>query len=198
MRYLIIILIILSFSTKTFGQKKYSYKQGYKFIEKAEKNLKKENLNKVEEFLRKAKLSDYGFCGNAWASAFGEINLIQTQIHNKRKDYDKALILLDSIDGCSFGANCEARDSLKVVTLILKFGKEKVKESFSNVTKIEKLEKEFETIYSVYLKELNYTLIFGGVGYYNVGTNGGEIEQEKLEHELLDRIRNHHYFKLLE
>ena len=198
MRYLIIILIIISFSNKTFGQKKYSYKQGYKFIEKAEKNLKNENLNKAEEFLRKAKLSNYGFCGNAWASAFGEINLIQTQIHNKRKDYDKALALLDSIDGCSFGANCEARDSLKVVTLISKFGKEKVKESFSSVIKIEKLEKDYETIYSVYLKELNYTLVFGNVEYYIVNTNGKKIEKEKLENELLDRIRNHKYFKLLE
>lgn len=198
MRYLIIILIIISFPTKTFGQKKYNYKQGYKFIEKAENNLNNENLNKAEEFLRKAKLSNFGFCGNAWASAFGEINLIQTQIHNKRKDYDKALALLDSIDGCSIGANCEARDSLKVVTLILKFGKVKVKESFSNVTKIEKTEKEYETIYSVYLKELNYTFIFGGAEYYIVDANGKKIEQEKLENELFNRIRNHNYFKLLE
>ncbi|MEY5047253.1 MAG: hypothetical protein RLZZ175_612 [Bacteroidota bacterium] len=198
MRYLIIILIIISFSNKTFGQKKYNYKQGYKFIEKAEKKLKNEKLNKAEEFLRKAKLSNYGFCGNAWASAFGEIYLIQTQIHNKRKDYEKALALLDSIDGCRFFEYCEAIDSLKVVTLISKFGKEKVKESFSSVIKIEKIVKDYKTIYSVYLKELNYTFVFGNVEYYFFDTNGKKVEKDKIENELLERIRNHKYFKLLE
>lgn len=198
MRYLIIILITFSFPIKNFGQLKYNYKQGYKFIEKAGKNLNNGNLNKVEEFLGKAKLSNFGFCGNAWASAFGEINLIQTQIHNKRKDYDKALTLLDSINGCSIGANCEARDSLKISTLILKFGKVKVKESFNNVTKIDKIEKDYDTFYSIYLTELNYTFTFNNREYYIIGPNGKKIEQEKLENEFLNKIRNHNYYKLLE
>ena len=198
MKKLILILIILFLPIKFFGQLKYDYKQGYKFIKKAEKNLNQGNLIKAEEFLKKAKLSNYGFCGNAWASAEGQINLIQTQVYNKRKEFDKALNLLDSIGGCGLGANCEERDSLKVVTLILKFGKEKVKESFKNVTKLEKTEKDYDIFYSAYLKELEYKFVFNNVEYFIIGVDGKKIESEKTENEFLNKIKNHNYYLLIE
>ena len=198
MKIIILIFLIILFPFKNFGQLKYDYKQGYKFINLAQQKLNEGKLNKSEEFIGKAKLSNFGFCGNAWASAYGRINLIQAQIYIKHKDFDKALNLLDSIGGCGFGANCEARDSLKVSTLILKFGKEKVKESFNNVVKLEKNENNYDAIYSVYLKELNFTFNFNSSEYYNIDADEKKTEQVRTANEFLNKIRNLNYYKLLE
>lgn len=198
MKKFILILVILFLPITSSGQSKYNYKQGYKFIKKAEKKLIKGKLDIAQAFLEKAKLSDYGFCVNAWASAFGQINLIQTQVYNKRKDFDKALNVLDSIGGCGIGANCEARDSLKIVTLILKFGKDKVKESFHKTEKLVKNEMDYNSNYSVYLNDLNYTFRFNSYNYYKVDEKGNKIEQQKLENEVLNKIRNHNYYQLIE
>lgn len=197
MKYFIIFCYLL-FPIKYFGQSKYDYNQGYKFIKKAEKNLILGKLEKAEMFLEKAKLSNFGFCGNAWASAYGEINLIQTKIFNERKEYDKALNQLDSIRGCGVGANCVERDSLKIVTLILKFGKEKVKESFAKVINVEKIEKEYDNFYSAYIKDLNYTFIFYTSDYFWIRKDNKIDNKEKHENDFLSKIKNFNYYKLLE
>jgi hypothetical protein len=67
MKINLVILILLFCASYTFGQTKYNYnyKQGYKFIRKAEKSLQKGKFSKTDKYLKKAMESDYGFCGNA-------------------------------------------------------------------------------------------------------------------------------------
>ena len=69
-------------STIAFGQK-YSYEAGCKFVKKADKNLKKGNLQRAEKLIAKAYLSNYAFCG---ADAFrleSAIIFIDLVIHCK-------------------------------------------------------------------------------------------------------------------
>lgn len=198
MKRIVTIFLICLLPISILGQSKYNYKQGYRFIRKAENKLKNGNLIKATVFIKKAQLSNYGFCGNAWASAFSRINLIQAQIYNQQKDYNKALQTLDSINECSFGADCKARDSLKIVTLILKFGKQKVKESFNKITTLEKEEKNFETFYFVNLIELNYIFKFNYAFYYEDISNNEIPKQEKSENLFLDAFKRHNYYKLIE
>lgn len=124
--------------------------------------------------------------------------MIEAQIFTKQKEFDKALSVLDSLDGCTLGADCEVRDSLKIVNLILKFGKEKVKNSFSKVTSVEINKDDFFPFYSVYLKELEYNFVFAKSDDYFVDKNGKIIEYIKSGNEFLDKIRIHKYDKLLE
>lgn len=185
---------------KNFGQSKYNYKQGYKFIIKANKNLNKGNLNRTDKFLKKARQSNYGFCGNAWAGAFGLINIIQAQVFNERKEFDKSLIILDSIYGCSFGANCDARDSLKVLTLILKFGKTKVKESFEQVNEIRITNADslnFYNRYSIYFPELDYIFYLEANEDNYIIENGRYIHKKKNSVEFLLEIKNRSCFNEL-
>src|SRR5689334_16520355 len=112
MKSIPIFVLLFFFCLELFGQTeyRYDYKKGYEFILKAEKNFKKGNFVKAEEFISKAKNSDYGFCGNAWASAYSRIAMTEVEIFNAQKKYDVALTILDSLQGCGFGADCETRD----------------------------------------------------------------------------------------
>ena len=173
MKTYIAFIFLLLFSINAFGQTvhKYSYKQGYGFINKAEKNLKLRNLTKVEALLAKAKNSNYGFCGNAWVSAHSRIAIIEVELLNIQKQYDKALVILDSVNGCSFGASCSARDSLKIITLFLKFGEEKVKQSFKKINVINNPDySDFDPTYWILLDDLNYKFLF--LGPYPIYKNG--------------------------
>jgi len=193
------IILILLCSLNLFGQTKYiyNYKQGYKFIRQAETNLNKDNLTKAERLIAKAKISSYGFCGNAWASAHSTIALIETQIFQKKKMYDEALSVLDSIDGCNFGGDCSARDSLKILTLYLKFGKEKVKQAFQNVNTVMTTEDtEFDHEYWVFLDDLKYRFWFRGP--YPKYENGKKVEQEKSGNDFYDIAKDQSFFRLLE
>lgn len=157
----IIFLIFTLFNS--FGQSKseYDYRDGYRFINKASRNVKLHNYKKALRMINKAKNSNYGFCGNAWAEANDKINQVEIEIFNRKKEYDKSLTLLDSMNSCGFGADCYKRDSLKIITLINKFGKEKVKESFDKIMEINTIKEDtFEIKTLVYLAELHYYFYF--------------------------------------
>lgn len=145
-----------------FAQSKpqYSYRQGYKFIRKANANIDRGNFKRAADFISRAKQSDYGFCGNAWASAYGEIHVAECRLLQKQRKYDEALSLLDSMGGCDLGADCGARDSLKVAILIEKFGKDKVKQAFAKIDKITVVEEGFDKSAWVLLEELHYKFYF--------------------------------------
>jgi hypothetical protein len=193
--FLLFLLVCINVSGQTLY--KYDFKQGYKFIDKAEKNLQSGNLIKTQDFITKAKISNYGFCGNAWASAHSMIAIIEVQLLNKKKEYDMALTVLDSLQGCSFGGDCSARDSLKIITLFSKFGKEKVKESFKKINTINLPEySNFDQSYWVFLDDLNYKFLFNGP--YPVYIDGKEIEPKKSGNDFYDIAKNQSFYKLLE
>lgn len=196
--YTTFVLLLFSYMS-LLGQTvyKYDYNQGYKFIGGAEKNLKQGNLAKAEDYIAKAKISDYGFCGNAWASAHSMIAIVEVKLLNTKKQYDKALSVLDSVQGCSFGADCNTRDSLKIVTLFLKFGKEKVKQTFKKINVINHPEyPNFDQSYWVLLEDLNYKFWFNGP--YPIYINGKKNEQEKSGNDFYDIAKNLSFYKLLE
>ncbi len=196
--YISFLLFLLAY-INVLGQNayKYDYKQGYKYIVKAKKNLNEGNLIKAEDFIAKAKLSNYGFCGNAWASANSRIAIIEAELLHTKKDYDKALAVLDSIQGCGFGADCMARDSIKIATLFLKFGKEKVKQSFKKVNAVNRAEyPNFDQNYWVFLDDLNYKFLFRGP--FPVYKDGKEIEPEKSGNDFYDIAKNQSFYKLLQ
>jgi len=66
-----IIFYFSFFPIVIFGQRdyKYSYKEGYSFLNKAQKQIKKGKVENAKKLIVKAKESNYGFCGNSWASA---------------------------------------------------------------------------------------------------------------------------------
>ena len=191
----VIIILALFVSSKNFGQTEYSYKQGYKFIKQAETAIKSGNLERAEKNLEKAEKSNYGFCGNAWASAESRINLLKVEIFNQRKEFEKSFSTLDSIKGCGIGADCEARDSLKIITLFLKFGKEKVKQSFKNVKTFNIKQINFEPLYSVYLSDLNYTFVFQDWDYTYFRDENRNIKNDGDT--FIKLIEKHNYYKLL-
>lgn len=193
--------IALLFSLNIFAQTyyQYDYKQGYSFIRKAEKSLHAGDLSKAQKLIIKAKASNYGFCGNAWIESHSKINIIEVQILNSQKNYNKALLVLDSIKDCDFGADCNARDSLKVITLFQKFGKEKVKECFRKITVINNAgnpEFEFDSKYWVFLEELNYKFWFRR-DYPNY-IDENNIESVKAERDFAMLVKNQAFFKLLQ
>ena len=153
----------------------YSYDEGYKFIEKAKNFIKAGKYQKAENFLDMAARADYGFCGNAWSSANGEIGNTKAEIYIIQKFYNKALNTLETVGGCSFGADCATRDSLKMTALIAKFGKIKVQTAFNEAvgfTKPGVLSYE----YSVVLPSLNYTFKFEN--YVRSNANAPETDEE--------------------
>jgi len=103
------------------------YEQGYKYIRKAERIIDRNgNLDRALKYLDKAKGCDYGFCGNAWASAFWDIRFLAARVYQEQGKYRQALGELDSILGCTFGANCHASDSLKIAILAGMYGKSRL------------------------------------------------------------------------
>lgn len=198
---LLILLVLFSLPDLCQAQRRYNYKQGYRFIRKAYDNTSKGNLKRAERFLKKAKHSNYGFCGNAWISAFDRIYYIESLVCNERKQYDLSLRLLDSIDGCIFGANCEITDSVKMLTLMLKFGKSKVKESFDLIREITISQADsfnFEQYYLVFpgldykfrlpFSMYRYVVVDGK--YISEKKSPSEIFKEAMELKCFDPLRN--------
>ncbi|MBK8345650.1 MAG: hypothetical protein IPL12_21625 [Bacteroidetes bacterium] len=115
----------------------------------------------------------------------GRISLVKAKIYNGEKDYDKALAVLNEMQGCNLGADCKARDSLKIVTLFLKFGKEKVKTAFKNAGNVVFSEyNDYNSTCSVFLPDLNYKFSF----LVYAGTTSGDANntppKSKNFHEL--------------
>jgi len=137
----------------------YTYDQGYEFIETARKLIKTGEYPKAERFLDMAARADYGFCGNAWSSANGEIGNTKAKIYIIQRYYDKALNTLETVGECAFGADCVTRDSLKISALIYKFGKTNVRAAFHEASDFKNPE-ILSNEYSVILPSLNYTFKF--------------------------------------
>lgn len=182
-------------STFMFGQK-YSYETGCKFVKKADKNLKKGNLQQAEKLIAKAYLSNYAFCG---ADAFrleSAIIFIDLQVVLKQKKFDRTFFLLDSTHIGNFIGN-NKRDSLKIMALFSKYGKEKVRNSFKGITKVTEKTGNFgQILYSVDLNELNYTFCFEKKVYFD--KNGQLISEIKTENEFYDKAKKTAFYKLLE
>lgn len=196
--FLCFIFPIFIFSQKNY---RYSYNKGYVFLKKAQKQINKNNIKKAKHLTSKAKDTNYGFCGNAWAHAQSEIKLIEVQILNADKNYNQSLKVLDSINRCSYGANCIKRDSLKVKTLILKFGKDKVKTAFKHVNQISKFENENEDedeYCSAFIKDLNYTFNFIRLDVSFLDKNGKAIKKNDTNNEFLNIAQNQMFYSLLE
>ena len=152
-------------TTLTFAQESeplpllYTYSEGYEFIEKAKILIKESEYPKAEKLLDMASRADYGFCGNAWSSANGEIGNTKAEIYIIQKYYNKALAILETVDGCGFDADCATRDSLKIIALIGKFGKTRAKAAFDEASGFKKPD-ILSYQYSVFLTSLNYTFKF--------------------------------------
>jgi len=169
-----------------------SAQDGYKLIRKAEKEIKKENYSKALTLLDSAEKSDYGWCGNSYYYAMGDIGILKSQIYNKQKNYDQSLEILDSYFGCDFGVDCEKRDSLRIETLYLKFGKEKVIEEFTNNLKVADINTIKRNDYVHYLVELpNFKYSFE-IRYFDAF--GFTKEELSSPNEL---IKNLPFYKLL-
>ena len=198
MKYILIITLLFLYPLKEYCQKIQSAKDGYKLINKAKIEIEKAHLNKAEIYLDKAKKCNYGFCGNAWFTAFEDINLLKYNIHFLRKEYEKALYHLDSINGCGFGVNCETRDSLVVRTLIIIYGKNKVKEAFNNIHEAAIKADESSYNYSIYIPELNYTFNFECFNYKVVVIDNIKRVLVKNNTDILNDFKNAKFIQQLE
>ena len=139
-----------------------NYEEGYKFIENAKTAIAQNDLALAESYIEKAIKSNYGPCGNAWIDAKVDIDLVKVQILQKKEKYNEALELLDAMHGCNFGEDCHQRDVLKIETLFLKHGKDKVVKTFQLNSEIKKhVDEQGITSYSINLKELKYVFTFG-------------------------------------
>ena len=156
-----LLLIAFSLAMLSCTSTSYDAYDGHNFIKNAEKAVQKNDIASAEAYLKKAEKSDYGFCGNSWIDAKADISLVKAQILNKKGNYDEALQLLESTNGCLMGADCNTRDSLKIETLFLKHGKDKVVKAFQSLSDVDKHDNNGFESYSVYVKELAYTLTFG-------------------------------------
>lgn len=145
-----------------FAQKKYSYEAGQRFIRKAEKNLAKDNYRKTRKYIEKAKNSSGGYCGLGAIMTDRVITLLEYELLTKQKKYDVLLIVLDSAKKQSYGGGTDQLDSIEVKILILKYGKEKIKNAFEEAKYFKTIQVQ-ETPYwinVIYLKELDYIFYF--------------------------------------
>lgn len=133
---------------------------GYKLIKRAEKEIKKEHYDKALNLLKSAEKADYGWCGNSYYYAMGEIGVLKSRIYNKQQLYDESLKVLDSYFSCNFGVDCNKRDSMRIETLFLKYGKETVVNEFKNrviVSNLNNKEGNYVFDFQVEMPTLDYS-----------------------------------------
>lgn len=191
---MLLCLIFICSQIEAIGQSaQYNYRQGYRFINRAERNIDLGLYKRAGKQLAKAKESDYGFCGNAWAAAFGNIYLLESEMHTRQQQYDKALAVLDSLENCYFGGDCNKRDSLIISNLYLKFGKEKVKSAIENAdTILIKQTDYFDTPY-IYLPELGYNFfLYAFQDVYFDDTSNTALTDDKIKEILFTFKHNKH------
>jgi tetratricopeptide (TPR) repeat protein len=181
-------LATILFSINSFGQDDSD--RGYVFIEKSQKYLNVGKLEKAKKLIDKAKEIDF-HGGNPEATAKSRINLIEAQILIRQKMYAEALTILDTTHGASFGVNCAERDSLKIITLFLKYGKQKVKDSFRNL-RIESStnDNQFDASNCAFISELNYNFCFF--------SDFVVLEDEKTKISFEELAKNMAFYKLLQ
>lgn len=147
-------VLLITVALVFFSCANYDYKDGYSFIENAKTAIAKNDLALAESYLEKASSSDYGFCGNSWVEARTKIDLLKVQILHKKGKYKEVLQLLDTMTGCK-------SNTLKIETLFLMHGKDKVVQAFQATPEVKKHVNEYGLIsYSIYIEELAYTFTF--------------------------------------
>lgn len=153
----LLLLLFLTVSISAIGQKKHSYKRGLKFLSKSEKFYQKNEFEKSLFYLNKYENSVLAYCGNVYIMAKMEIYNLKMKNYLGLKKYDNALNL---IDNNSESAYYQFYDSLKVEILFLKYGKEKVIESFANSNVTNRSSEIIHYNYSMVLKDLDYNFKF--------------------------------------
>ena len=157
----ILLYILLLISINIIGQSKYNYFKGQKFISKAEKNISTRKFEKALIYLSKAEQSNYGFCGSGNYSTYKIIESLKVESFLGLKKYDSILNLLNNKD-LYFETETKKDDSLKVEILFMKYGKEKVINSFKDEVQFSKSKSPYNDffIYTFFLKELDYNFNF--------------------------------------
>lgn len=186
MKWIYLICLIV-FAVNVNGQSNTtcSSPEAYTYLTKANKALNKKNYNKASTYLSQAEAADNETCGKAWTEMKSRIRFVKAKIYNGEKNYDKALAVLEEMQGCNLGADCRARDSLKIVTLFLKFGKEKVKTAFKNAGNVVFSEfNDYNSTCSVFLQELNYKFSFLVYAASTSANSNDTPPQSKNFHEL--------------
>lgn len=190
-----LIIFILFFCTiNIVGQTefKYDYTYRYKFTRKAKRNFKRGNLVRAEKFIKKTRQCSFGFCG-VWDVS--EMDFMEVQILNKQQKFDESLKCLDSM---KYSFKPTVRDSFKVVTLFLKFGKEKVKQAFEKVNKFNPPDPSYDSSYWVFLDDLNYRFWFAIPDDPYYWGNNRKAEQVKTGNEFYDSVKDLPFYKLLQ
>lgn len=179
---------ITSFSIFAYGQIKRNCKDYViqSILSKSFQSVENNNIDKGIELLSQAQN-----CRNLREdhSSYLFSKFIEAVIFNKQKKYDKALDILTSMED---GFLHKSKDSLVVETLYLKFGKEKVLESFANIQKIESDQNNVNK-HSVYLSELNFRFNFNSNegGWWEYDKNGIKVpiyKPNKIINEKLDSV----------
>ncbi len=157
----IFVLLIIIVSINAFGQQKYDYYNGQRFIKKAEKNISKGKFEKALRLLSKAEQSNYGFCGSGNYSTLKNIEHLKINSFLGLKEYDSILAILEQKE-LYFEFEAKKDDSLKVEILFLKFGNENVINSFKKSTNLLRKTSIYNDFfnYTLFLEDLNYTLSF--------------------------------------
>ena len=166
-----------------------SFSQDYRLIHKAEKilNSEKSNFEKVEKLLKRAKVADYGFCGNAYITAISEIDFLNAKMYYLKSEFAECIKKIDSVETWE---RQKSSDSLKVLCLTKLYGKSKIKELIlinSNKTIVRKDNFRYENI-CIELKEINYTFCF---------KDQNEEFNYKKELTLLEIIKETNFYKIL-
>jgi len=154
MKYFITILI--SFLTLS----SYSQK-GYNYLHKVESKLEKGDLRGVPRLIRKVNKSDYGFCGNAYASAFLYSDSLVGRYYLLKNDTTKALnVLLPNL----FSSNLSDNSGIVLLT------HEVLSTQYSNAELNEKLRNSVEN-FSISTKDSK----FGSFDEYAISYLGRSI-----------------------
>lgn len=185
MKIKLTILMLFFGSITIMGQEpcKYDYTYRYKFTRKAFKNYKRGDLARTEKFIKKLRQCCYGSCGT-WDDS--KIDFLEIEVLNKQMKFDESLQRLDSMYYLF-----PQRDSLKIITLFQKFGKEKVKQAFKKVNKCN----NNYIGYCVFLDDLNYKFCFLTSGDYNPNYRNSN---ERTENEFYDLAKDQPFYKLLQ
>ena len=176
---------------------------GYSALSKAEKLIEKGNYQRARVHLEVAREQDYGFCGNAWASAFNGIRSCEARILIAKEKYGMAL---DSLHQISYGFDeTEPYDSLKVVCLLGMYGKEKAREYVDAAVErsivMGWFEAEIEPPLQVRLPGRTVELAVGRFGgayvYAQIKIDRADSKAEKGKH-FWELVRLQPFYKLLE
>lgn len=155
----ILLFLFVLVSIFSIGQNKSSYKRGLKFLSKSEKYYQNNEFEKSLFYLEKYENSVLGFCGSSIITTNLSINELKIKNFIALKKFDEALNLIDKKEPV-FCEQFQKDDSLKIEILFLKYGKEKVLESFSK-SEINNRSLEMGVYtYSLDLIDLNYNFKF--------------------------------------